>query len=59
MLISIETSTVMGIKLFNSPNQINTTKQSKTLQLGKCVFKDVNFDRNKCSIGIKLHNSTN
>ena len=55
----METSTDMGIKLFNSQIKLIQQRQSKTLQLGKFLFKDVNFDGSKCSIGIKLHNSMN
>ena len=49
MLISMLTSAVMGIKLFNSLIKSIKQTSSKTLQLAKCVNKDVNFHVNKWS----------
>ena len=53
MLISMLTSAVMGIKLFNFTIKLIQQMSSETLQLAKCVVKDVNFDGNKCSYGYK------
>ena len=52
----------MGIKLFISTIKLIQQRQGKTLQLGKCVVKDVNFHLNKCSYGyktIQFHNKGN
>ena len=43
----------MGIKLINSTIKLIQQRSSETLQLAKCVCKDVNFDGNKCSYGYK------
>ena len=43
----------MGIKLFNFTIKLIHQMSSETLQLAKCVVKDVNFDENKCSYGYK------
>ena len=40
---------VMGIKVFNSKIMLIQQKQRNTLQLAKCIVKDVNFHVNKCS----------
>ena len=53
MLTSMETSAVMGIKLFNSTMKLIQQRSSETKQLAKCVGKDVNFNRNKCTYGYK------
>ena len=53
MLTSMETSAVMGIKLFNSTIKLIQQRASETLQQAKCVGKDVNFNGNKCSYGYK------
>ena len=53
MLISMETSAIMGIKLFNSTIKLIQQRPSETLQLAMFVCKDVNFDANKCSYGYK------
>ena len=44
MLISMLTSAVMGIKLFNSTTKLTQQKSSETLQLAKCIGKDVNIN---------------
>ena len=41
----------MGIKLFISTITLIQQRSSETLQLAKCVGKDVNFHGNKCSYG--------
>ena len=51
MLISMLTSAVMGIKLFNFTFKLIHQMSSETLQLAKCVVKDVNFHVNKCRYG--------
>ena len=48
----------MGIKLFNPTTKLIQQRSSETLQLAKCVVKDVNFNGNKRVMGIKLFNST-
>ena len=53
MLISMLTSSVMGIKRFNSTMKLIQQRLKETLQLTKCVGKDVNFNGNKCSYGYK------
>ena len=53
MLTSMETSAVMGIKLFNSTIKLIKQRSSETLQLAKCKGKDVNFNVYKCSYGYK------
>ena len=49
MLISMEISVVVGIKLFNYTKQVNEPKAKYTLQLVKCLFKDVNLHVTNCS----------
>ena len=43
----------MGIKLFNSTIKLIQQRLKETLQLAKCVGKDVNFNGDKCSYGYK------
>ena len=43
----------MGMELFNSTIKLIQHRKIKTLQLEKCVVKDVNFLVNKCSYGYK------
>ena len=44
----------MGIKLFNSTIKLMQQRSSETLQLVKCVVKDVNFNVRKSSYGYKI-----
>ena len=43
----------MGINLFNSTIKLIQQRSSETLELAKCVVKDVNLHVNKCSYGYK------
>ena len=43
----------MAIKLFNSTIKLTQQRSSETLQLAKCLVKDVNFHVIECSYGYK------
>ena len=57
MLKAMETSAVMGINLFNSTIKLIQQRSSETLELAKCLGKDVKGHGNKCSYRYK--NSSN